>query len=538
MRPAPLAAALRRRCAAGRAARPRRCCAVPAGGWGALTMTTSDDPLNHREGGPYQEDKMPAMAFEWSDQGFNEGRDANLQRVAEHEAEFTRQLEGCGGWAVRMDGEVLHRALDMGVVYIKNYLLDKADAIYAKVLPLCRERGFPWVVRALQDTATLRFKQHRQKECASLLEELEAISPPHPATYENLGTVYNSLRMPDKAYRMFEMKILLQGGEYEGADYVSMGLVKKHVGRHQEALEMFEKALQICLEEEPDMPVSQGKLHGTVADARTQVGDLAGAEEQHQLAYDKFKTAIGHESPLFGGAAWKLAKCLVDRGKLEQGAEVYLEALHTHAVQDAPHPTPLMEIMDDVLVLHTQKLQGGAAALARYLPKVEHALQNLQSRGMGDDANAGIVHHRAGEMYLWAGGEGNRSRARQHFERAEELLDTVPIEEYDLSALRAVLAQERACAEGDPGATLPPLFCVLFPPKVDPTPEELESKRKAAEDMERQDRRRQKEQESEERRRRNSVRVPATRRAPAPTPAPPPPAAGGQRAEAVLDFRI
>ena len=68
--------------------------------------------------------------------------------------------------------EVLAAALDLAVVYLKNYALDKAeqkmlnkhlqldlaqaDALYEATKPHCLSRGLPWNVKWFQDCATLR----------------------------------------------------------------------------------------------------------------------------------------------------------------------------------------------------------------------------------------------------------------------------------------------------------------------------------------------------------------------------------------------
>lgn len=40
--------------------------------------------------------------------------------------------------------EILARGLDLAVVYLKNYALDKADTLYRAMEPQCMARGLPW----------------------------------------------------------------------------------------------------------------------------------------------------------------------------------------------------------------------------------------------------------------------------------------------------------------------------------------------------------------------------------------------------------
>eukprot|EP00435_Cladocopium_sp_Y103_P001860 s519_g1.t1 len=78
--------------------------------------------------------------------------------------------------------EVLAKGLDLAVVYLKNYALDKADALYEVTKAQCLSRGLPWNVKWFQDCATLRCKQNRQAEAAPMLEEVAKLTPPHEAT--------------------------------------------------------------------------------------------------------------------------------------------------------------------------------------------------------------------------------------------------------------------------------------------------------------------------------------------------------------------
>ncbi|CAE8619600.1 unnamed protein product [Polarella glacialis] len=125
--------------------------------------------------------------FVWSLHPFNGGDIENARVLRDFENQYVSFVERSEG---RLTAPGLLRAtLDLAGAYIKNYSLDKADLLLVRALPECRRRGPPWDMKCLQDMATLRFKQNRQPECARLLEELAASSPPHPITQENLGRV-------------------------------------------------------------------------------------------------------------------------------------------------------------------------------------------------------------------------------------------------------------------------------------------------------------------------------------------------------------
>merc|ERR1712187_533500 len=118
------------------------------------------------------------------------------------------------------DPENLRASLDLSVAYIKNYELDKCEVLLGRyALPACRARGMPWIVKGMQDYATLRMKQNRQAEAMLLLEDLESMLPPHPIMLHNLGLAYNSLRMHEKAMEKFKRAVALNNGKMAYDDY-------------------------------------------------------------------------------------------------------------------------------------------------------------------------------------------------------------------------------------------------------------------------------------------------------------------------------
>lgn len=179
----------------------------------------------------------------WNSKGLKAyaGLEENQRIVQDCEAAFARlTTQHPEGFRAP---EVLAKALDLAVVYLKNYALDKADALYEVTKPQCLARGLPWNVRRggfrsafrvvlmafwrsselrkwFQDCATLRCKQNRQAEAAPMLEEVAKLTPPHEATLRNLGTVYNQLRQHDKAKVYFDAAAELVGGRDEQGELV------------------------------------------------------------------------------------------------------------------------------------------------------------------------------------------------------------------------------------------------------------------------------------------------------------------------------
>jgi len=193
--------------------------------------------------------------------------------------------------------KLLTAALDLALACVKCYDLDKADAIYRRVIGECRRRGMPWDVKCIQDMATLRCKQHRQADAAELLEELANKAPPHPATFINLGTVYNQLRMYEKAEVWFQQAVNLKGGTPGREDLWNIGIAKKNMKLYDEALPMLEQALAEFQEKEPDHPVTIAKLHSSVAGCLHDMGQPGRAIEHYQQAHELYITC-GSKQPL------------------------------------------------------------------------------------------------------------------------------------------------------------------------------------------------------------------------------------------------
>jgi len=267
--------------------------------------------------------------------------------------------------------------------------------------------------------ATLRCKQHRQADAAELLEELANKAPPHPATFINLGTVYNQLRQYERAETWFLQAVNLKGGTPGREDHWNLGICKKNMGRYDEALPMLEQALREFQEHEPDHPVTIAKLHCTVAGCLHDMGRTAEAVEQYQRANDLYADTVGRGSPLFCSAAEGLAKSLKAEGRLEEAFEALCHSFEVHARGDAVHPTPLFEDLQLALEIHGQR---GTVPLERLAPTIDAGIDNLDRRGLAGDGNAGLVMARAGKVLSRIGGGAHAARARELLGRGVELI--------------------------------------------------------------------------------------------------------------------
>ncbi|CAK0903824.1 unnamed protein product [Prorocentrum cordatum] len=95
----------------------------------------------------------------------------------------------------------LGAALDLVGAYLKNYEIDKADLVLERVVPLCREKGGTWLVKALDKLCAVRMKQFRAQETLVALKEIEQLCPfaPeegwefHDILYRNFAWCYSAL---------------------------------------------------------------------------------------------------------------------------------------------------------------------------------------------------------------------------------------------------------------------------------------------------------------------------------------------------------
>jgi len=258
------------------------------------------------------------------DYEFNDGEKENKRVLRKFKAEF-KQMAADTPDGLR-DPKFLTAALDFALACVKCYELDKADAIYRRAIGECRRRGLPWDVKCIQDMATLRCKQHRQADAAELLEELANKAPPHPATFVNLGTVYNQLKMYEKAEVWFRQAVNLKGGTPGRDDLWNIGIAKKNMKLYDEALPMLEQALVEFQEHEPDHPVTIAKLHSSVAGCLHDMGRLEPAIDHYQKAHGLYVKTVGTGSPLFCSAAEGLSKTLRDDRRFMESFAALVES--------------------------------------------------------------------------------------------------------------------------------------------------------------------------------------------------------------------
>lgn len=403
--------------------------------------------------GPPPEATLEKRDLVWSEQDYMSGPQENLRMLQGYEAEYAMRVASAReGFR---DPKVLEGALDLAVAYLKNYAVDKADALYTAIEPYCMERGLPWDVKWLQDCATLRCKQARQPEAAVLLEEVAKRTPPHPATLNNLGTVYNMMREHEKAQEYFEAAREVAGHVEPDRDYLwYMGIAKKNLGQYDEALPMLERALEEWKRDDPHDDVTIAKLHDTVGSCYDLMGRAEDAVYQFTQARILFGRSIGAESPLYGSACEGLTKALIHAGRYAEAFDRLEETFLNNAEKDAIHPTPLFELLGYALEDLAVPGRMGVEELGRLEGPIEVAVKNMIYRGLDQDGNAGVLFERMSQVLLRCGlaqgGEEQqqiaarrRQFARYLLERAGPLIEaTTQSGEADLTHMSALVAME------------------------------------------------------------------------------------------------
>jgi len=414
-----------------------------------------------RDRAPRPAEEVSPSDFVWSSHPFNGGEAENAQVLRGFEEEYGRLLADASG-DLRAPG-ILRATLDLGAACVKNYALDKADALLSPaVVDECRQRGMPWDLKCLQDLATLRFKQHRQPECAELLEEVASRSPPHPATQENLGTVYNSLGKHRLALECFQKAIEMKGGRPEKEDLWNLALARKNLGEHAAAIETLESALPLFLKESADKPVTIAKVHDSLAECFLAAGQAADASGHFRRAAELHAAHVGERSPLYGGAVDGLSRALQAEGRPIDAFDALARAFEVLASGDGIHPTPIYDLLvrAEALVAAAAGKPGASRVdLRRLAPFIADARANLARRRLDADGNGGVLLHKMGQVLLTcanleedAGQEAAawdlRTRALDLLRRSLELMEAATeAGEADLSELCAIAGLQAGLAE-------------------------------------------------------------------------------------------
>eukprot|EP00747_Dinoflagellata_sp_TGD_P223635 gnl/TRDRNA2_/TRDRNA2_95230_c0_seq1.p1 gnl/TRDRNA2_/TRDRNA2_95230_c0~~gnl/TRDRNA2_/TRDRNA2_95230_c0_seq1.p1 ORF type:complete len:424 (+),score=100.42 gnl/TRDRNA2_/TRDRNA2_95230_c0_seq1:37-1272(+) len=348
---------------------------------------------------------------------FQDGEELNDARVVEIENMLAAGLSNSGRGLE--DGENLGNALDLVGVYMKNYMLDKADTVLARCSRYVFERGGVWVVKWLNHTSTVRMKQGRHAEALEMLHELEMYSPYSAeeapeffeTLYRNFGWALKSLGRLDEAAVYFERMAeaaKVHKGKLDWFDCWDIGKLLTTLAYRDSDMPgfyrgraMIEDALKMHIEAEPEDRVMRAKVHDSLAECFLIVQEFSSAEEHYNAAYRHLLETVGPNSPLFGKQARHSGNLRIAEGRHSEALVFLGQALSVEAGKDAAKVTELLELVD--LIVNTQQ-KCGTQAEEGLLPSNHEPLKELQrnikSRALDSEKGYGVLCHKMSLMYL------------------------------------------------------------------------------------------------------------------------------------------
>eukprot|EP00929_Paragymnodinium_shiwhaense_P068586 TRINITY_DN34519_c0_g1_i2.p1 TRINITY_DN34519_c0_g1~~TRINITY_DN34519_c0_g1_i2.p1 ORF type:complete len:400 (-),score=105.39 TRINITY_DN34519_c0_g1_i2:379-1578(-) len=371
---------------------------------------------------------------------FQDGEAGNEERVSQIEKKLAESLSGDG----LKDGKNLGGALDIVGVYMKNYMLDKADAVLARCGPYVAERGGVWMVKWLNHISTVRMKQGRHMEALDMMYELELYSPytaeeaPEffETLYRNLAWALKSLGRIDEAAVYFERMAessKAHKGRLDWFDCWDIGkLVAARGFKHGDMAAFYrgrglvEEALRMHALAEPDDLVMRAKVEDSLAECYQVVGDHEEAAEHYNAAYQLMLDTVGPNSPLFGKQARHSANLQVAMDRHAEALPFLSEALTVEASKDAVNVPELTELVD-MIVNTQQKCSKDELKEAPSNHAALKALQkNISARNLDDSISYGILCHKMSLLYLHEAQHDSKSlrRARRLAKASVRVLRT------------------------------------------------------------------------------------------------------------------
>lgn len=421
------------------------------------------------------EDRAWALKRDWTDVDFQEGAEGNRARLQGFEGQLVNRLkQSCARAlgseaapaltpaeredvlarvldpavaassspaehvrkAVLNDPEVLGSALDIVGAYLKNYEVDRAAAVVETVLPVCRERGGLWFLKALNHLSTVRMKQARPACALAALGEVEEyasarLTPEErdeawefwETVYRNFGWVLSSLGRDSEAIKYIQRAIDVKervGRSPSWFDLWDLGrlsavsaLKNNEANKIAESQSTVTKALWSHRDAEPADLVMRAKIWHTVGECSFALGHLTDGpptddslssptssreaqghyrkalkcfRESHKL----FKKTEGKWNPLTGAEAQAVAWSLMKLGQDEEAKEFLLDALEASSRQqsgwgdgdnlshEAPALTQAMHTVDRILEAHRRT--DDRAGLHVYFDGIQRLCHNVSDR--------------------------------------------------------------------------------------------------------------------------------------------------------------
>eukprot|EP00931_Biecheleriopsis_adriatica_P116539 TRINITY_DN92174_c0_g1_i1.p1 TRINITY_DN92174_c0_g1~~TRINITY_DN92174_c0_g1_i1.p1 ORF type:complete len:536 (+),score=143.80 TRINITY_DN92174_c0_g1_i1:44-1651(+) len=364
-------------------------------------------------------DKAALLKRNWTDEMFQDGEELNEERVAEIEAAMAEGLGSTGSGL--SDARNLGNALDLVGAYMKNYKLDKADAVLARCGPFVSARGGVWMVKWLNHISTVRMKQGRHAEALEMLYELELFSPYNAeeapeffeTLYRNLAWALKALGRIDEAAIYFgKMAVASQKGKgqldwFDCWDIGKLAAAQAYRDSNMEAFRrgraLVEQALTMHIEAEPEDLVMRAKVHDSLAECYLVVQDYPDAEKHYAAAYDLLLSTVGRLSPLFGKQARHAANVRIAQDLHAEALPFLNEALAVEASKDAVNAAELMDLVD-VLVNAQQRSPSEAVEQApSNHASLKRLQQNMKGRGLDGSREYAVLCHKMSLLYLHEG---------------------------------------------------------------------------------------------------------------------------------------
>lgn len=363
-------------------------------------------------------DKAALLKRNWTDEMFQEGEDMNEEKVAEIETAMASALGQSGGGL--QNGQNLGNALDLVGVYMKNYKLDRADAVLSRCGPFVSDRGGVWMIKWLNHVSTVRMKQSRHLEALEMLYELELYSPYDAdeapeffaTLYRNLAWALKALgRLEEAAIYFNRMATASQKakGNLDWFDKWDIGKISAAQAFRDGDMDEFfrgralvEEALELQMQQEPDDLVMRAKVHDSLAECYMVVKEYPKANEHYSAAYDLLLQTVGKQSPLFGKQARHAANLQISQGNYAEALPFLGEALAVEASKDAVNITELMELVD-VIVNAQQRANPDMAMIPTNHPALKRLQQNVKERGLDTTKEYAVLCHKMSLLYLHEG---------------------------------------------------------------------------------------------------------------------------------------
>jgi len=272
--------------------------------------------------------------------------DEQLSREKRLEEQFSKLRDTLG----LEHSQTLDCFFELFDVWIGLYRLNKCSEVLEKILPICRRKGEPYELKAVQASAFTLWKQSRFQEALVLFHQMEATVGSNPALCENIGHTYNSMGNYEKAEEYFtkakdrmESSTNPMSGNLGGV-LLGLGLVKERLKREKEALPLLKQALDLYQNKYKNPSSLVAKAHMSVGGCLMKLNSTD-AEHHFREAIRIFKITCGHDSPLISNAMQKLATYLVSKQRFKEAHPYVLEALKIEGIKDAFNLTTCCELL-------------------------------------------------------------------------------------------------------------------------------------------------------------------------------------------------